>query len=166
MKRMLTVTLVVLALAGVLAIASGYTRDLSGSDSKAILVAVEGVVVNTGHSTSVTAVTVDTWTALSGIGDYRFLQIVCRNTTDAATATLNIWGSDDGGTTYFPMVRADTLAKAKDVAIDVGTNFSPTEGASLPNVDTVVVSAGPSTHIYIDAESGATAGFTYEVGGL
>jgi len=166
MKWILKCVLVVLVAAGVLGIATGYTRDVSGDGSKAILVALEALI-NSGRGTSLTAVTVDTWTALSGIGtDHRYLQIVCKNATDAATATLNIWGSDDGGTTFYPMVRADTLAKAKDVAIDVGTNFNPTEGAAVTNSDTVVVAVGPATHIYIDAEAGATAGFTYEVGGL
>ena len=130
------------------------------------LAAIETAVLHNTRGLAVVTVQKNTWTALSGIGTHRYLQIVCRNSTDAATAVLNIWGSDDGGTTFFPLVRADTLAKAKDVAIDVGTDFNPTEGAGVANVDTVVVAAGPSTHIYIHEEGGAGGTFTYECGGL
>jgi len=194
MKRALWITLAVLVAAGiawavgeygedavhvtgqfgqfVLAVRNDVLAALAGADGDYAPLQVDalGALYVTDYrntrDTALVAVTVDTWTALSGISNSRYLQIVCKNATDGATATLNIWGSDDGGTTFYPMVRADTLAKAKDVAINVGTNFSPTEGASITNSDTVVVAIGPATHIFIDAEAGATAGFTYECGGL
>jgi len=51
MKRIATVLVILLAVVGVLSIATGYTRDGSGSDSKAILVALEALIAGESGAT-------------------------------------------------------------------------------------------------------------------
>jgi hypothetical protein len=122
--------------------------------------AATSVAQNTRGSALV-AITKDTWTALSGIGTQRRLLLNCRTVTASNTATLTIWGSDDGGTTYFPMLLS-TGAKARDVSIAVGTDRI---GAGH-YADAVEILVGPGTHIYVQEEAVGTDDFTYEAGGI
>ena len=258
MKWILKCVLVVVVAAGVLGIATGYTRDVSGDGSKAILVALEALItdaaamevdvaalevdlaatevllagtqktkvwdgtttagvipiilslkgdvssvagtvtnVNGGNrdagtqtvtladndpavvdlaqleiaaeqntrSTAHVTVAKDTWTALStiGSGQHRYLHIHVTDDTASETAVISVWGSKDGGTTDFPMLRADTLADAKSVSLAVGTERIGEGNYSA----SVAVAVGAATHVYIQEKTAPAAGtYTYQVGGL
>ncbi len=127
--------------------------------------AIEEAVSHNTRSTAHVAIAKNTWTALSGIGNgrHRYLQIFLVDDTASETAVVTVWGSEDGGTTYFPMVRADTLADAKSVTLAVGTERIGSGDYSA----SVVVAVGPATHIYLQEKTAPAAGtYTYQVGGL
>ena len=90
------------------------------------------------------------------------LQLIARSATASNTATLTVWGSNDGGTTYFPLVLTSLLTPAKNLGIAVGTE----RVGSGAYVDSIVLSIGPATHVYIAESSPGTDNFEYQVGAV
>jgi len=101
------------------------------------------------------------WTDITARGG-RELLLVARSPTSGNTATLTIWGSIDGGSTYFPVMKVADLTKARDVAIDVGTDRI----GSGAFADALAVAPGPASSLYVQQEAAGTDDFTYLVGDL
>ena len=140
--------------------------DGTGTKPGPLLSSVKTNTDCNARGTAAVALTKATWTALSGIGNgsHRYLQIVLTDDTASESAVVHVWGSPDGGTTWFPMVRADTLADAKDVTLAVGT-YRPAAAGNYSA--SVVVAAGPATHIYLTEKTAPAAGtYSYKIGGL
>lgn len=107
-------------------------------------------------------VTKATWFPLNTVHG-RYIQLICRSATSGHAVTITVWGSADGGTTYFPLMRADTLAPAKSIAISVGT----LKIGSGSYVDSVVLAVGQASALYIAETAAPTPeDFIYQVGAL
>jgi len=174
MKRLLAVVVCLALLVGVATVWGAYSRDITGdlrrdaaTLNQAILKALEYMISDgipvVETSTAIVAVTKNTWTALSTIDTavQRRLLISTRTVTANNTATVTVWGSDDGGTTYFPMLLS-TGAKARAVAIAVGT--AAIGGGNYADAFEIMV--GPATHIYVQETAVGTDNLVYETGGL
>jgi hypothetical protein len=113
-----------------------------------------------GDATSRTACTKNSWVAITRS---RLLQLDAVTATASNTATITVWFSRDGGTTYIPALLTDTGAPAKSVAIAVGTNRI----GSGNYADSISLSVPVGvTHIYVQETAQGTDNFVYSVAGV
>lgn len=101
----------------------------------------------------------NTWVALERC---RLVQLNAVSVTASNTATITVWLSSDGGTTYFPALLGDTGAPAKSHALAVGTGKI---GAGT-YADAVLLGIPVGvTHIYVQETAVGTDDLVYSVMG-
>jgi len=159
---------------------SGAAASASGSQAAQLRAIAEGQATAANQATAnaslaaaynrdtaFSAVTVNTWTALADVclPEHTYLHVVARSETASNTATLIFWGSDDDGTTYGKLLRADTLQPAVGVSIAVGTDVPGTPAGTTYYCDDLMVAIEGCTHIYIEQTAVSTDNFVYEVAG-
>jgi hypothetical protein len=139
----------------------GYVRQDStatiAKETGGMLAAATTAVQAKVCATTLASVTTATWTAIPS-GGQTYLVINAISATSGNAATMTVWGSPDGGTTQRVLLRADTLAPAKSVAIAVGTVVAP-NGTTY--TDSFAVLRAGCTHIFLAESSPNTNNFTY-----
>lgn len=103
----------------------------------------------------------NTWVALGG--SVRMIKLDASSVTASNTATITVYGSPDGGTTYYQTLRGDTGAKARDVALAVGTSRI---GTGKYTDALLIMLRSDTTHVYIQQTAQGTDDFTYVVTGV
>jgi hypothetical protein len=144
----------------------GYMRqDSTASIAKetgGMLAAATTAVQAKVCATALSSVTTATWTAIPS-GGQTYLVINAVSATSGNAATMTVWGSPDGGTTQRVLLRADTLAPAKSVAIAVGTVVAPN---ATTYTDAFAVLRAGCTHVYLAESAPNTNNFTYGIAGF
>ena len=138
--------------------------DLGTAASSDVFIQLgEDGAIGATHRPPLAAFAKDTWHAFpTPLSDY--YQIVLSDDTASETGIVSLWGSNDAGTTYWPLLRADTLAMARTVSLAVGTSRI---GAAGNYTAAIAFARGPASHFYVEEETSPAAGtYSYLVGGV
>jgi len=128
--------------------------------TEATLAALAGARADGGYVKAIAHIDINGWKTIT---PYRLMLLTAYSVTASNTATLTIFESSDGGTTYSQVIRGDTLAKARAMAIAVGT--AKIGSGSYTDCFTIML-RGDTTHIYVQETSPGTDDFTYDIAAL